>query len=284
MAAADRRVILGALAGAAVAGAAARDVLQREHAILRNFPLVGRHALSARVGRPGAAAVHRHVQRRGAAVLARPAPLGVRVVEAPDQHVRVRHRQRSRADRRPRRVQAVAVPARPRPRRASRARRRDYALPAAKVLGAAHGRRARVPAGLDGEHLGDELRLAVARGRGGAQPRRGARRLPAEHGRGRPRARAPARRRARSSRSARATSAAATSTAASRSSGCCERVGEAPVRAIEIKLSQGAKPGLGGLLPGAEGHRGDRAHPRRARVIATARARPRTPRSPTSTG
>jgi glutamate synthase domain-containing protein 2 len=29
-----------------------------------------------------------------------------------------------------------------------------------------------------------------------------------------------------------------------------ERVAEAPVRAIEIKLSQGAKPGLGGLLPG----------------------------------
>ena len=28
-----------------------------------------------------------------------------------------------------------------------------------------------------------------------------------------------------------------------------ERVDEAPVRAIEIKLSQGAKPGLGGLLP-----------------------------------
>jgi len=31
-----------------------------------------------------------------------------------------------------------------------------------------------------------------------------------------------------------------------------ERVAEAPVRAIEIKLSQGAKPGLGGLLPGAK--------------------------------
>jgi glutamate synthase domain-containing protein 2 len=30
----------------------------------------------------------------------------------------------------------------------------------------------------------------------------------------------------------------------------CERVAEAPVRAIEIKLSQGAKPGLGGMLPG----------------------------------
>jgi glutamate synthase domain-containing protein 2 len=31
-----------------------------------------------------------------------------------------------------------------------------------------------------------------------------------------------------------------------------ERVAEAPVRAIEIKLSQGAKPGLGGMLPAAK--------------------------------
>jgi glutamate synthase domain-containing protein 2 len=31
-----------------------------------------------------------------------------------------------------------------------------------------------------------------------------------------------------------------------------ERIAEAPVRAIEIKLSQGAKPGLGGLLPAAK--------------------------------
>jgi glutamate synthase domain-containing protein 2 len=31
-----------------------------------------------------------------------------------------------------------------------------------------------------------------------------------------------------------------------------ERVREAPVRAIEVKLSQGAKPGLGGLLPGVK--------------------------------
>jgi glutamate synthase domain-containing protein 2 len=30
----------------------------------------------------------------------------------------------------------------------------------------------------------------------------------------------------------------------------CERVAEGPVRAIEFKLSQGAKPGLGGMLPG----------------------------------
>lgn len=32
----------------------------------------------------------------------------------------------------------------------------------------------------------------------------------------------------------------------------CERIAEAPVRAIEIKLSQGAKPGLGGMLPAAK--------------------------------
>ena len=31
-----------------------------------------------------------------------------------------------------------------------------------------------------------------------------------------------------------------------------ERLEEAPVRALEIKLSQGAKPGLGGLLPAAK--------------------------------
>jgi len=34
--------------------------------------------------------------------------------------------------------------------------------------------------------------------------------------------------------------------------GLRERVQQAPIRAIEIKLSQGAKPGLGGLLPGVK--------------------------------
>src|SRR5215213_2716711 len=39
----------GALAGTALAGVAARDLLQREHAITRNFPLVGhlRHLLES---------------------------------------------------------------------------------------------------------------------------------------------------------------------------------------------------------------------------------------------
>src|SRR3954469_26002649 len=38
----DGRLVAGTLAGAALAGAAARDLLQREHAIVRNFPLIGR--------------------------------------------------------------------------------------------------------------------------------------------------------------------------------------------------------------------------------------------------
>ncbi len=38
------------------------------------------------------------------------------------------------------------------------------------------------------------------------------------------------------------------------------------IRAIEIKLSQGAKPGKGGVLPGGQGGAGDRCHPSRARL------------------
>ncbi len=45
-----------------------------------------------------------------------------------------------------------------------------------------------------------------------------------------------------------------------------ERLAEAPVRAIEIKLSQGAKPGLGGLLPAPKVTEEIAAHPRRAGV------------------
>ena len=55
-----------------------------------------------------------------------------------------------------------------------------------------------------------------------------------------------------SSRSARGTSAAGTRTGRSSSRRLVDLVASAPVRAIEIKLSQGAKPGLGGMLPGAK--------------------------------
>ena len=65
------------------------------------------------------------------------------------------------------------------------------------------------------------------------------------------------------------------------------RGGDRRADAIEIKFGQGAKPGLGGLLPGPEGHRGDRRGPgaagRRRRPLAVAGSATSTP-SPTSRG
>ena len=123
-----------------------------------------------------------------------------------------------------------------------------------------------------------------AQRRRGAQPRRRAGGLPAEHRRGRH-------------------LAATTATAATWSSRSAPRLlrlprrarplrprplhghgrRRAPVRALEIKLSQGAKPGLGGLLPGAKVIGGDRRDPRRPARARTASARRGTRRSPTST-
>ena len=60
-------------------------------------------------------------------------------------------------------------------------------------------------------------------------------------------------------------------------------VAGAPVRALEIKLSQGAKPGLGGVLPGGQGLRRDRRDPGRAAKAWTASAPRGTRSSPTST-
>ena len=60
-------------------------------------------------------------------------------------------------------------------------------------------------------------------------------------------------------------------------------VAGAPVRALEIKLSQGAKPSLGGLLPARQGVRRDRGRSRRSARGATASARRGTPSSPTPT-
>lgn len=248
MARPDGRTLVGAAAGAALAGAAARDLLQREHAIVRNYPLVGRlRYLLESVGpelrqyivtsndeeRPFSRDQRRWVyasskrqintfgfgtdndldQTDGLVVFKQsPFPRGAPAKGAPG-----------------------AAPA--------------YELPAGKVLGAAHGRRgafrpqslvnvsamsygslsrAAVEAlnqgaalagclhntgegGLAPAHkLGGELIFQVGTGYFGCRDAHG--RFSLER--------------------------------------LSERVAEAPVRAIEIKLSQGAKPGLGGLLPG----------------------------------
>ena len=136
----------GALAGATLAGLAARDVLQREHAILRNFPIVGhfRYWLES-IGpelrqyivtsndeeRPFSRDQRRWVY---ASSKSENNYFGFGTdndIEAADE---------------PRRLQALAVPAAARRRRARRARRRTTRCRRRKVLGGAHGRRARVPA------------------------------------------------------------------------------------------------------------------------------------------
>ena len=234
---------------------------RRGSAILRNFPVVGHlRFLLERFGpelrqyivtcndeeRPFS-----RDQRRWVYAL----------VEAGEQLLRLRHRQRHRA--------RAGLPDHQAPhlRRPGRTRRRTPArrssLPSAKVLGGPRGRAARVPAGVGGQHLRDELRLAVAATRSrrstGAPRWPAACRTPARaalspYHRQRRRPRLPDRdgvlrlpRRARRASTWRGSRTWSPS---------------APVRAIEIKLSQGAKPGLGGMLPGAKVTPGDRRDPR----------------------
>ena len=115
--------------------------------------------------------------------------------QAREQLLRVRHRQRHRAhdrlpDRQARHVRAgrAAVGA---------ARRAGGVGPLRQGAGRGPGPGGRLPARLGGEHLRHELRFVVRQGRRGAEPGRGAGRLPAEHRRGRPVALPPPRRRAR---------------------------------------------------------------------------------------
>ncbi len=62
------RTVRTAVGGLVAVGAvAAHDLVQKRHAILRNFPVIGHAPLPARDARTGAAPVHRHLQRRGAA-------------------------------------------------------------------------------------------------------------------------------------------------------------------------------------------------------------------------
>ena len=117
-------------------------------------------ALPARAVRAGAAAVHRHLQRRGAAVQPRPAPLGLRLGQAGEQLLRLRHRQRHRERRG---LAGHQAPHLRRPRRADgAARRRGRRRAGGQGAGRAARTSPRVPAGVGRQHLGDELRLAVA--------------------------------------------------------------------------------------------------------------------------
>jgi glutamate synthase domain-containing protein 2 len=237
----------GAFAGAALAGVAARDAFQREHALMRNFPLVGRlRYLLESLGpelrqyvvasndeeRPFSRDQRRWVYASSKRQIN---TFGFGTDNELEQiDSLVVFKQSPFPEPAPAQGQPGAAP--------------DYALRPAKVLGAAHGRRGAFRAeslvnfsgmsygslspvavqalnrgaalagclhntgegGLAPAHkLGGELLFQIGTGYFGCRDEQG--RFSLEH--------------------------------------LLERVAEAPVRAIEIKLSQGAKPGLGGLLP-----------------------------------
>jgi glutamate synthase domain-containing protein 2 len=240
----------GAVVGAAVAGVAARDVWQREHAILRNYPVLGRmRFLLESVGpelrqyivasndeeRPFSRDQRRWVyasSKRQINTFGFGTDNDYEHAEA-----LVVFKQSPFPETAPAKGEPGAAP--------------GYELPAAKVLGAAHHRRhafrPRSLVNVSGMSYGSLSPVAVEAlnrgaalagclhntGEGGlADAHRHGGELVFQIGTG--------------------------------YFGCRdehgdfslerlrERLGEAPVRAIEIKLSQGAKPGLGGLLPAAK--------------------------------
>jgi glutamate synthase domain-containing protein 2 len=242
----DGRLLAGAGA-LALAGLAARDMLQREHAIVRNFPLLGRLRYALESVGP---------------------ELRQYIVTSNDEERPFSRDQRRwvyasskreintfgfGTDNELEQVSNLAVfkhspfpagaPAKGRPGAAP-----DYALPAAKVLGGAHGRRGAFrPASLvniSGMSYGSLSRVAVeALNRGAALA--GCLHNTGEGGL------APAH----------LLGGELVYQIGTGYFGCRDeegrfslarlrdRLAEAPVRALEIKLSQGAKPGLGGLLP-----------------------------------
>ncbi len=247
-----RGIRAGALAGAAVAGVVARDLTQRQHAILRNFPVVGhlRFWLEA-VGpelrqyivtsndeeRPFSRDQRRWVYASSKREIN---TFGFGTDNELEQiSSLVVFKQSPFPERPPGEGQPGAAP--------------DYRLPAGKVLGAAHGRRHafRPPSlvNVSGMSYGSLSRVAVEAlnrgaelagcfqntGEGGLAPaHRNGGELVYQIGTG--------------------------------YFGCRdesgefslehlqERIAEAPVRAIEIKLSQGAKPGPGRPAARGQGH------------------------------
>ena len=102
------------------------------------------------------------------------------------------------------------------------------------------------------ERLGDELRGAERQRPRGPQPRRRPRRVRPRHGRGRARASTTSRAATSSGRSAAGTSARAPRTATSTRRKFADTAAGDQVKMVSLKLSQGAKPGIGGVLPGAK--------------------------------
>ena len=169
-----------AAAFSAVAAVAVRDLLQRDHALLRNFPVIGhgRYLIEAIGPELRQYVVAGNNEERP--VHPRSAAVGVRVGEegqnnyfgfGTDNDMEytagypiIKHRTFGRA-----------VP------RSTPAAGYEAYVPCAKVLGAARGRAGAFRPAVGRQHLRHELRLAVRQRHRGAEPGRGARGLPAQH-------------------------------------------------------------------------------------------------------
>ncbi len=244
------RRIGSAAAGAALAGVAARDLTQRKHAILRNFPVVGHFRyLLEEVG----------------------PELRQYIVTSNDEERPFSRDQRRWVYASSKKeintfgfgtdndlenvaglliLKQVAFPAAP-PQKETTGAGPEYLLPAAKVLGAAHGRRhafrPQSVVNLSGMSYGSLSPRAVE------ALNRGAEMAPCLHNTGEG-GLAPAHKQGGELVFQIGTGYFGCRGEDGRFSleRLQERIAEAPVRAIEIKLSQGAKPGLGGMLPGAK--------------------------------
>ena len=248
---------------ASLAGVAIHDLLQRRHALLRNFPVIGHGRYLVEAIGPELRQYIVAGQRRGAAVQPGPAPLGLRLGQAGEQLLRVRDRQRHRAHHRLPDHQARHV--RAGGRRRPIARRRPGGVAALRQgPGRARGRQAAFRpdsvvniSGMSFGSLSGNGVEALNRGAAlaGCLQNTGEGGLSVHHRHG----------------------GELVFQIGTAYFGCRDEQGRfdlarlkdlvagAPVRALEVKLSQGAKPGLGGLLPGRQGVGGDRRRPGRAR-------------------
>src|SRR5688572_16146038 len=242
---------LGALTGAAVAGLAAHDLRQRRHAILRNFPIVGHFRyLLEEVGpelrqyivtsndeeRPFSRDQRRWVYASSKKEINTFGFGTDNDLENVEGGLLV--------------LKQTAFPSAP-PRSDTTGSAPEYLLPAAKVLGASHGRRhafrPQSVVNISGMSYGSLSPPAVE------ALNRGAKMAPCLHNTGEG-GLAPAHKHGGELIFQIGTGYFGCRGEDGRFSleRLRERIAEAPVRGIEIKLSQGAKPGLGGMLPGAK--------------------------------
>ena len=240
------------LAGVAgLAAVAVHDLLQRRHSILRNYPVLGHVRFLLEDLRPELQQYFIERNYDG-----RPYDRDTRTVDlrAGQGHPRragVRHRARRQRGR-------LRVRSCTRPRRWTRRSSRRACASAARTARSPYDMALLNVSAMSFGALVGQRDPRAQRGRGG-------RRLRPRHRRGRP-DRLPPRGRRRPDLGDRQRLLRRAHQGRRLRPGRCSRdkAAHPQVKCVSLKLSQGAKPGIGGVLPGGEGDRGDRRGARRA--------------------